>query len=137
MAFQTQKTFLFVLVLFSSLLIIFFNYSTSANFAILSPSLLDKYANISFVINQSNSYELCNYKIPVKSSYVHDIKKEAVSFEQIEMKLKNLSINLINGGKSFTQINSNCLSNNSDLDELKNIAIIIPYRNRLDNLKGA
>ncbi len=51
-----------------------------------------------------------------------------------------MSIELVDGGKSLTEENSNCTQNyeNKDSDEnksYKNIAFIIPYRDRLDNLK--
>lgn len=42
------------------------------------------------------------------------------------------SIKLVDGGKSFTEINSGC---NSTGLEYKKVAFIIPYRNRLKNLK--
>lgn len=50
------------------------------------------------------------------------------TFEQIEEKVKNLSINLVNGGKYFTSKTMNCDSN-------LRIAIIVPYRDRDPNLR--
>jgi hypothetical protein len=39
---------------------------------------------------------------------------------------------LIDGGKSLTELNSQCQKSS---ESLQNIAFIIPYRNRTDNLK--
>jgi hypothetical protein len=53
------------------------------------------------------------------------------TFEQIKNNLKNLSIIIANGGKSFTELNSKC-----EVGELpfKRIAFVIPYRDRLSSL---
>ena len=51
---------------------------------------------------------------------------------QIKERLINKSINLVDGGKSFTEINSGC---NSTGSAYKRVAFIIPYRDRLKNLK--
>lgn len=56
-----------------------------------------------------------------------------MTFEQIEANLRyNHSIRLTDGGKSFTQLNSHCDSTHVPFTR---VAIIIPYRDRLDNLK--
>ena len=55
-----------------------------------------------------------------------------MSFEEIGNNLKNKSIELVDGGKSYTDINSGC---NSTGLKFKKIAFIIPYRDRLKNLK--
>jgi hypothetical protein len=61
------------------------------------------------------------------------INKSVHSFEEIRYDLINShNIQLVDGGKSFTEINSGCQSSEF---KFKKIAIIIPYRDRLDNLK--
>ena len=55
-----------------------------------------------------------------------------MSFEEIGNNLKKKSIELVDGGKSYTEINSGC---NSTGLKYKKIAFIIPYRDRLKNLK--
>jgi hypothetical protein len=52
-----------------------------------------------------------------------------MSFQEIESKLKNLSIKLEPGGLSLSNINHKCKAK-------QNIAFIIPYRNRLANIKS-
>jgi hypothetical protein len=51
--------------------------------------------------------------------------------EEVEENLGNLSIVLIDGGKSYTEKNSQCTTQGS---EFKRIAFIIPYRDRVANL---
>ena len=58
----------------------------------------------------------------------NEINQDILEFEQIEEILKNKSIKFKLGGVSSSIENHECESD-------KNIAIIIPYRNRLDNLK--
>ena len=55
-----------------------------------------------------------------------------LTIEQIENKLKELSIKLVDGGKSYTTLNSNC---NSSSTEFKRIAFILPHYRRFKNLK--
>lgn len=54
-----------------------------------------------------------------------------MEFFKIESKLSQEKIRLIDGGKSYTELNNKCVTNAS----YKKIAFIIPYRNRLSNLK--
>jgi hypothetical protein len=59
-------------------------------------------------------------------------------FDQIEESLRSRSIFLIDGGKSLTQVNSQCqprsAPNKSNRSGI-NLAIIISYRNRNSNLR--
>ena len=52
--------------------------------------------------------------------------------EEIENRLRNKSIKLVDGGKSFTETNSKCKTTGL---KYKKVAFIIPYRDRLKNLK--
>jgi hypothetical protein len=85
-------------------------------------------------LNSTSSTQLdsCFYQIPKKNGYINDIKKEVLPFEEIEKNLKKLSIMLVDGGKSLTELNSQC---EKSAKSLQNIAFIIPYRNRSDNLR--
>lgn len=49
------------------------------------------------------------------------------SFEYVEEKLRNLSIRLSFGGKSFVEMNNNCTT---DGLKYRKLAFIIPFRNR-------
>ncbi len=53
------------------------------------------------------------------------------TLEEIEDNLRNQSIVLVNGGKSYTELNSHCIAGEF---LYKRIAFIIPYRDRLNNL---
>ena len=57
------------------------------------------------------------------------IDKTAPSFEEISLSLKNKSVKLQNGGLSLAKDNHGC-------ESTTNVAIIVPYRDRLVNLKG-
>jgi hypothetical protein len=55
---------------------------------------------------------------------------QVYSFEDIEINLANSHVKLVNGGQSFTHVNAKC-----DAMKYRRVAIIIPYRDRLDSLK--
>ncbi len=60
--------------------------------------------------------------------FTNSINHHNTSFEEIESNLNKQQIKVLNGGKSYARLNHNC-------DATANIAIIIPYRNRLKNLQ--
>jgi hypothetical protein len=60
--------------------------------------------------------------------FTNTINHRNVTFKEIELNLIEKGVKLLNGGKSFARVNHEC-------DATTNIAIIIPYRNRLKNLK--
>jgi hypothetical protein len=67
-----------------------------------------------------------------QTGYANKIEKQVLPFEKIEENIRQKSIQVAEGGKSFTEINSKC---ERPPDALQNLAIIVPYRNREDNLK--
>lgn len=62
------------------------------------------------------------------SDFTTRIDPRILSFTQIEEKISNLSISLMIGGRGLAKVNRNCSSS-------RNIAFIIPYRDRLESLK--
>lgn len=65
--------------------------------------------------------------------YKNDIDLAILRMDEIEKNvIDKHGIKLSDGGKSYTHINNNC---NSSHAKFKKIAIVIPYRDRLDNLK--
>ena len=68
-----------------------------------------------------------------EKDFRNNINLKPLKFVEIEDNLLNLSINVIKGGKSYTEFNYNCSTGNK---KYRKIAFIIPYRNRLKNLKG-
>jgi hypothetical protein len=64
--------------------------------------------------------------------YSNNIDERVLSFEQIKKNLELDSIKLADGGKSYTHVNAKC---DSSPFEYRRVAVITPYRNRLDNLK--
>lgn len=74
----------------------------------------------------------CTYKVSNIDKNTNNIDMTEVTFDVIIDRLTAQSIWLVNGGISFTETNSKCATFGL---EYKRIAFIIPYRNRLKNLK--
>jgi hypothetical protein len=64
--------------------------------------------------------------------FTNKIDFRVLSFQEIEARLLNESIFLVEGGKSLTKVNHECRTTRRSL---KSIAFIVPYRNRSDNMK--
>jgi hypothetical protein len=65
--------------------------------------------------------------------FTNKIETGFESLDQVERALSRRSIRLIKNCKSFIELNSNC---KVDSKSLQNIAIIVPYKSRSDNLKS-
>ena len=109
----------------NSISVDFFNYNYK--------SILESFFSIKKEPKWKNITEICNYTINDfnRTNFSTLIDKQVLSFDQIEENIKNLSIKLVKGGRSYTELNSGCKLNSTG----KRIAFIIPYRNRLNNLK--
>jgi hypothetical protein len=84
------------------------------------------------VFNASNRAQ----SYPDENSTAHfnrNISKEILSLDEIKQKIIKQGIYLLNGGKYYNELNKNCTVNKNLVS--KRIAFIIPYRNRLSNLK--
>lgn len=86
------------------------------------------------LFNSVDQVKCNNFTISAKDgrNYTNFIDKTELSFEEIEQRLKTKSIELINGGKSFTKTDSVCSQFGL---KYKRVAFIVPYRDRLANLK--
>jgi hypothetical protein len=63
--------------------------------------------------------------------YSFILDEQLLSMEEIEQNLRKSNINLVDGGKSFTYVNEEC---DSSPFIYRRVAIIIPYRDRLESL---
>jgi hypothetical protein len=81
---------------------------------------------INFDFNFSNRHKPCILDLTNQTDYVNQLDKQVYRFDEIEAKLKKIKIS--RAGISYASKLHNCSSN-------YNVALIVPYRNRLDSLK--
>ncbi|RNA22639.1 beta-1-4-galactosyltransferase 4 isoform X1 [Brachionus plicatilis] len=91
------------------------------------------FINLNFEAEFVNNDDLpkCQYTKNVKKSYKNEINDFNLSYAQIEENFKKRSI-ILDQGRSFTSTNNLCDSNGI---KFKKIALIIPYRDREENLR--
>lgn len=136
------KRLFFIILIFNAIFLIskysnfvsnykpkFFYHFFGLNLTNATSSHMDNFIlNIStFIIRKDD--QNCVFEISNETNSKHVIDKNVMPFQDIESKLKNLSIQLESGGLSLSNTNHKCKAK-------QNIAFIIPYRNRTLNLKS-